>query len=404
MASFILLFAARYAELRAQLLPQLDRDADHCRVTVEMLDARLTAALTASTFTPLAVQRWQTTGRGHPCHLHHQRSHTAACMPALDGSSGRAAAELQRHNALARLHWDLTCAAGERARRTGGHSSTERDFRATLIQAAWRGRAGRAAAAQERQRRQGAARQHDAALRIQAAVRGWRARQALRAARLAVQKRVTWTDDDEESDEVFPRDVDLLIDFRFDLPSAQLHGGSQPTGSAEALPELDMLPAGFQPSWDASILQLPEDVAGAWLDSLTRAGAFVGHELPSTGLQGWHHPATLSEDFQPQLGGEGDSSIVRNDALTTPVQYAKDDIQASTVSGTASQEDKAVSEATCSQSAAAESPAAASSSNNSQQERRGSQRQVGMPLHASAEKAPRCTLMKPCFCRRRSRG
>lgn len=301
MTSGVLLGVTRYTELRAALLPQLEREADHCRVTAEALGARLTAALAASPFTPLALLRWQAAGRGHPCHLsalhHHSR---IKALGMQNGSSDRALAELQRHNALARMHWDLMRAAGERARRTGDHTSTERDFSATLIQAAWRGRVGRAAAARERQRRQAVAQQHGAAVKIQAAVRGWRARRALRAARLAMQRpqRVSWADDDEDDDAaLFLQHVDLLIDFRFDLPSAQPHGEHRPAESAEVLPE-ELTDAG-EHSWDATAL--PEDVA--WLDSLPGAGALSGNELSgtSTSLQGWQSPAALAVDISVRM-------------------------------------------------------------------------------------------------------
>lgn len=209
--------------MRAGLLPQLEREHDHGRVAAEDMERRLAGALSRSHHTPRALLLWQTRGRGHPCLLplmrapQHSRqpAPTHNADPAQMGRDSAAmtgsvrAAQLARHNMLARAHWALTGAAAARAPREGYREGySERERCAVRIQAAWRGHAGRRAAATERARRVRPGPAADleeqracaAAVRIQTAYRGWSARRlvaaAVRAASSGHTQAAPWSGED----------------------------------------------------------------------------------------------------------------------------------------------------------------------------------------------------------------
>ena len=381
----------RYAVLRERLLPQLLRDHDHGSVPAEALGARLTAALTTSPFTPLGVMRWQLSGRGHPCQISSNDcqlsrqlscatlpSSTAAC--AAGDSSARRLAELGRHDMLARMHWDLTRSTAERGKMAGGGHSSDRDSSATLIQAAWRGRAGRVAAARERARRQEVMRRRDAAVTIQAAVRGWRAERQLAAAEEAAVRSTThqafWSggdDDDEQGidDEAFLASVDALISFDLSRAGAKLpHAANElfSTMPPEELPDLamDRGLAQEKSAEAAPTVPVPQDAITAWLDDLDDSRG------TTAALPQWPGPDLPKGQLQP---AESATSSMYQRAASSAASHDAAQLGADLGS---LQEDAAVAEGEAAYSrGAVESCAAADSS--PQQERRGSQQQVGRP-------------------------
>ena len=316
-----MLHPARYEEARAALLPQLEREADHARVPIEALDARLAAALGASPFTPAAVLIWQTTGRDHPCQLSAMQRRGLSrrwsgsrrgvpCADTEESSSSdaahaagepekdaghRLADELVRHSAWASTHWALSRAAAARARKAGGQAASERDFSATCIQAAWRGRVGRAAAGRAHRVRQSAQeRRSAAAVVIQAAARGWRARRRVSAMQRAVRdSRASLCSEDDDEDELLSSDgeAELLASFDWDLtewlPPSFLHEPDGVRGGTSLLPRLS----------EPDLGSLPEAASAAGTGLSTAGSAHMRRFAnASAAASKAAHDAPLAED------------------------------------------------------------------------------------------------------------